>query len=124
MSEEERPRREAAGWIQSAREAHGLTVDQFADMLGVNPRTVRAWEAGRDPIPYRVPGQVREALVDPTDRIVAALIADDLEAVPIYRDDDTLRASVHGVPDFAGARWWRHVAWRVHKATGVPMRDM
>lgn len=29
----------------------GLSLSQVADFLDVNPRTVRAWNAGRDPIP-------------------------------------------------------------------------
>lgn len=32
----------------------GLTLDQLAAVLGVNPRTVRAWESGRDLIPPRI----------------------------------------------------------------------
>ena len=40
----------------------GLTLDELASILGVNPRTVRAWEAERDPIPPRVPDEL-DALI-------------------------------------------------------------
>ena len=36
----------------------GLTLDELADTLGVNPRTTRAWETGRDLIPARIPAEL------------------------------------------------------------------
>lgn len=36
----------------------GLTIDDLAAVLGVNERTARAWESGRDPVPARVPDEV------------------------------------------------------------------
>lgn len=34
--------------VSAHRHAMGLSLDQLAAMLGVNPRTVRSWESGRD----------------------------------------------------------------------------
>lgn len=33
--------------VAATRRLIGLTVDQLADRLGVNPRTVRGWESGK-----------------------------------------------------------------------------
>lgn len=33
--------------VSAIRRMVGLTVDQFADRLDVNPRTVRGWESGK-----------------------------------------------------------------------------
>ena len=44
----------------------GLTLDELASILGVNPRTVRAWEAERDPIPPRVPDELDALIVEHT----------------------------------------------------------
>lgn len=32
----------------------GMSLSQVAEELGVNPRTVRAWNSGRDPVPAGV----------------------------------------------------------------------
>ena len=34
--------------VAALRHMLGLSLDAFARVLGVNPRTVRAWEGGRD----------------------------------------------------------------------------
>ena len=34
--------------VAALRHMMGLTLDAFAAMLGVHPRTVRSWESGRD----------------------------------------------------------------------------
>lgn len=34
--------------VAALRQLVGLTIDELADELGVNPRTVRSWEQGRD----------------------------------------------------------------------------
>ena len=34
--------------VSALRHMMGLSMDAFARMLGVNPRTVRSWESGRD----------------------------------------------------------------------------
>ena len=39
-----------------SRRALGMTVNQFADALGVSPITVRRWETSPDKASHRVPG--------------------------------------------------------------------
>lgn len=34
--------------VSALRHMMGLSMDAFARLLGVNPRTVRSWESGRD----------------------------------------------------------------------------
>lgn len=36
----------------------GMSAAEAADTFSVNPRTIRAWSTGRDPIPRRVPHEV------------------------------------------------------------------
>ena len=36
----------------------GLTLDELAAVLGVNPRTTRSWETERDQIPARLPAEL------------------------------------------------------------------
>lgn len=102
------------GWLQSTREYLGMTGDDMADYLGVDPRTVRAWEAGRSSAPDGVFVEV-STLIDHTDHAVADL-AEDLASIPavrVWRDTadfhrhDPIRRT-WGLP----ARWWRHVAVR------------
>lgn len=106
--------RMSAGELQAVRERLGLTGDALAGILHVNPRTVRAWEAGRDPIPVRVRDEVA-AVVAETDRVVDALIAElrgaDDPAVHVYRTDEQLRAA-HPEWGHLTARWWRQVVAR------------
>lgn len=45
------------------RRLTGLTLEQLAAQLGVNPRTVRSWESGRDAVPDRIAAELG-ALVD------------------------------------------------------------
>ena len=45
------------------RRLAGLTLDQLAAHLRVNPRTVRSWESGRDAVPDRIAAELG-ALVD------------------------------------------------------------
>lgn len=108
------------GELQAVREYLGLTGEHLARLLGVNPRTVRAWESGRDLIPERIREEV-EAIEAATavavGELVAALSDARDPAVAVYRSDAALHAAR---PDTAHlpARWWRHVVIRA--ATEVP----
>lgn len=64
----------------------GLTLDELAAMIGVNPRTVRAWETGRDLIPERI-GDELAALIDEHTALVERMVASD-EVVGIVRDKE------------------------------------
>ena len=68
----------------------GLTLDELADTLGVNPRTTRAWEAERDPIPARIPAELG-ALVAEHGRM-AEQMATDGRPVGITRDKNVQSA--------------------------------
>jgi DNA-binding transcriptional regulator YiaG len=39
--------------IKAARTSFGLSQSAFADLIGVNPRTIRRWESGETVIPWR-----------------------------------------------------------------------
>ena len=53
----------------------GLTLDELAAALGVNPRTTRAWESGRDRVPARIGGELSALIAEHTalvDRLLDA----------------------------------------------------
>lgn len=100
--------------IRSVREYLGLTIDTLAAHLSVNPRTVRSWEQGRDPVPARVTSEVAGA-VSMTDLALASVVA-HLRVMPhpkvvVYRTDDEMALDGHSLARF-GARWLRHLAQR------------
>ena len=107
-------RRMDGGELQTVREYLGLTLESLAGILRVNPRTVRAWEAGRDPIPDRIREEV-EAVEAMTAAAVGELVtalSDSADpAVGVYRRDEDMHAAR---PDTAHlpARWWRMVVAR------------
>ncbi|ORI13429.1 DNA-binding transcriptional regulator [Rhodococcus sp. 1168] len=105
----------SSGYVQTMREDLGLTGDEFAGQLGVNPRTLRSWESGRDSVPDRIQAEIAEMLAE-RDHQVDALTADLAAAgspavVPVWRSDAEMHAarpSLYPHP----ARWWRHVVAR------------
>ena len=110
------------GELQMVREALGLTGDQLAALLEVNPRTLRAWEQGTKLIPDRVRVEVEEVeewTARAVDQVVAALGDQRDPTIRIYRDDATFHAE-HPEASHLPARWWRHVAYRaVSQVPGV-----
>lgn len=100
--------------LQTAREHMGLTTAHLAAMLDVRDDTVRRWERGREPIPYRVRDELAR-ITAATDRAVVELadaVRDERDPVVIvYRTDAEMHAAR---PDAAHlpARWWRHVVAR------------
>ncbi|WP_044109875.1 DUF1870 family protein [Mycobacterium canetti] len=114
------------GELQMVREYLGLTIESLAGMLQVNPRTVRAWEAGRDLIPERVREEV-ETLEAMTAAAVGELV-DALHdardpAVVVYRRDEDMHAARPGT-EHLPARWWRHVVARAcHEVPGVEVHS-
>lgn len=116
------PDRMTGGELQTVREYLGLTGDRLAAILHVQPRTLRAWESGKDPIPYRIREEVEAVeatTADAVGQVVAALHDARDPALVVYRADEDLTAAR---PDLAhlGARWWRHVVARAaHEVPGV-----
>lgn len=106
--------RMTGGEMQTIREYLGLTLDTLASILHVREDTLRKWEAGKDPIPYRIPDEIDriEALTsDAIDDLVSGINDSPDPYVIVYRTDDDMLAAR---PEFGhlGARWWRHVAAR------------
>jgi Domain of unknown function (DUF1870) len=96
------------------REFLGLTGDWLARHLGVNPRTVRSWEQGRDPIPDGVRMAI-EDLEHRTGQFIGSVIDKLMDtpdpAVITYRNDDDYRADHPDVP--FPASWHRAVVARI-----------
>ena len=110
------------GELQTVREFLGLTIESLAGMLQVNPRTVRSWEAGRDPIPERIRAeveQIEQLTAQAVGELVEALRNARDPAVLVHRSDEEFRAA-HPDRAYLPARWWRHVVARaVHEVPGV-----
>ena len=116
-----------AAEVRVAREYLGLTGDKMAEKLGVNPRTLRSWEQGRDPIPGRIRPEIAN-LKAATDAAVAKLVASledaDDDTLTTYRSDDEYTAWVRGTAWSEGwhgwvASWHRQVCARVAAQTGA-----
>jgi transcriptional regulator with XRE-family HTH domain len=100
--------------LRVVREYLGLTGDWLAQHLGVNPRTVRAWEQGKHPIPDGVRLEI-ERLEQQTADFVGAVVAQLLDlpdpTVVTYRSDAAYHA-VHPEIPFP-ASWHRAVLARI-----------
>lgn len=113
--------------VRVAREYLGLTGDKMAEKLGVNPRTLRSWEQGRDPIPGRIRPEIA-ALKTATDAAVAKLVASlddsDDDTLITYRNDDEYKDGVRDTPWSDGwhgwsASWHRQACARAAAQTGA-----
>lgn len=116
-----------AAELRIAREYLGLTGDKMAEKLGVNPRTLRSWEQGRDPIPGRIRPEVAE-MKAATDAAVAKLVADlegsDDDTLITYRTDEEYKEAMRGTSWSEGwhgwsASWHRQVCARAAAQTGA-----
>jgi transcriptional regulator with XRE-family HTH domain len=111
MPEDERM---TAAEFRVIREYLGLTGDWLARHLGVNPRTVRSWEQGRDPIPDGVRIEV-ERLEQQTAEFVGTVVAglaDEIDPlVGVFRSDEEYHA--HHPEQPWPASWHRAVVARV-----------
>lgn len=96
------------------REHLGLTGDWLAKHLTVNPRTVRSWEQGRDPIPDGV-RLAMEELEQRTGAFLDALIPKFLDlpdpGILTYRSDADYHAA-HPEIEFP-ASWHRALCARI-----------
>lgn len=103
------------GEQQTIREYLGLTGDALASFVGVNPRTLRSWEQGRELVAVRVRAEVAELehmTDDAVEMLVAVLQRDP--GIVVYRTEAPM---VTARPDLAHmtARWWRHVVARARQ---------
>ena len=71
--------------LAARRHLIGVTLDELATILHVNPRTVRAWESGRDNIPARITDEMA-ALIDEHTDLVNELLNSFWRIVRIDRD--------------------------------------
>lgn len=109
-----------AAELRTTREQLGLTGDHLAKMLGVNPRTLRSWEQGRDPVPGRIRPEIAE-LKEATTKAVADMVtafedADD-DVLITYRSDEEYLAANRG--GRWTASWHRQVCARAAQQTGA-----
>ena len=70
--------------LAARRHLIGVTLDELATILHVNPRTVRAWESGRDSIPARITDEMG-ALIDDHTELVQQMLNSGL-VIRIDRD--------------------------------------
>lgn len=87
--------------VAVTRRGLGLTLDELADILGVNPRTVRSWESGRD--------LASAWLSDALGSLVAeheALVDEYAEAI----EDGTPVAVLRESPEGGRPRGWHLIA--------------
>lgn len=112
-----------AAEVYSIREYLGLTGDHMAELLSVNPRTLRSWESGRDPVPGRLRPEVAE-LVEATNARVAELThwarTEDEPVLTVFRTDEEYRDTYKTWPAARwSASWHRRVCMRVAAETGA-----
>ncbi len=65
----------------------GLTLDEIAAVLGVNPRTTRSWEAERDQIPARLSGELDALIAEHTKLAQEMTDAGSVQIVRAKHDD-------------------------------------
>ncbi len=102
------------GELQTIREYLGLSGDHLAAILGVNPRTLRAWEGSRDLIPERVRLEIEdleEYTARAVDELAKALADAPDPAVRVYWSDAAMHRADPRTAHLP-TRWWRHVVAR------------
>ena len=115
--------------LKARREALGYTTDDIAKVAGVNNRSPRAWESGREPVPVRI-RTILDALEAETDTIIATVrsaIVDHQErnpgdlAIIVPTTDSAYRTRwPHAAHT---ARWWRAAIHAATKNTTVRLID-
>ena len=102
-----------AGELLTVREGLGMTRGELARQLSVREDTIKKWETGKEPIPYRVREEI-EALetytAETVRTLVDALNRSPVVATVVYRTSEEMDDK----PDFQvlGAGWWRMVVYR------------
>jgi hypothetical protein len=117
--------------LRAAREQMNLAGDPMARLLqGVNPRTLRSWESGREAVPAWVRPNLAQLRAD-TAAAVAEMVAsledvdeDDLVLL-VYRDDKEFEAAAKAKQHQYGrwtASWHRQVAAQAAAQTGARLQ--
>lgn len=93
----------------------GLTQEDAAEILAVDPRTVRRWVTGDSPVPAGVVGEVQEiaeATAQAVDEVTRAIrVAEDEPVIVVYRTAEQMWAERPETRPYP-ASWWRMVAAR------------
>lgn len=115
--------------LKARREALGYTTDDIAKVAGVNNRSPRAWESGREPVPVRI-----RTILDALEAETNAVINDVRAAIAAYQEQDhgdlaiitpTTDAAYRTRWPHAAhtARWWRATIHAATKDTTVRLID-
>lgn len=115
--------------LKARREALGYTTDDIAKAAGVNNRSPRAWESGREPVPVRI-RTILDALEAETNTVIHAVRS----AIATYQEQDPGDlAIITPTTDSAyrtrwphaahTARWWRAAIHAATKNTAVRLID-
>jgi transcriptional regulator with XRE-family HTH domain len=111
-----------ANWTKAFRVKHQLTQEGVADMLGVDPRTVRRWEAGQQPT-KEARGRLESLIAPSPAHLMGDFLPVLLETSPDYimlldPEFKVLATSAshrrfmtahHGIADVVGLSWRRFV---------------
>ena len=73
--------------LATRRHLLGLTLDELASALGVNPRTTRSWETERDQIPARLPAELDALTAEHTKLAQEMIAAWSVQIVRAKHDD-------------------------------------
>lgn len=115
--------------LKARREALGYTTDDIAKAAGVNNRSPRAWESGREPVPVRI-----RTILDDLEAETGTIIATVSSAIADHQEQDPGDlAIITPTTDSAyrtrwphaahTARWWRAVIHAATKDTAVRLID-
>lgn len=94
--------------LRVVREGLGLSVTDMAEHFGVNPRTVRSWESGRDSVPPWVAegmGLLEAVAKDEVDLQIATLQGSSFPLIALDFEEDSKPAG-----------WQRAIAFRVRES--------
>lgn len=114
------------GELRMAREFLGPTIEELAPILGVRSDTERRWEAGKEPVPFKLWDEI-QALENVTGEVIGNIVnqLNDMRdpVAQIYRTDAEFREAQPHYTQFT-ARWWRHcVARACLEVPGVQIVD-
>ena len=77
--------------LAARRHLIGVTLDELATILHVNPRTVRAWESGRDSIPARITDELAGLIDEHTELVQQMLNSERIIRIARDKTANTLR---------------------------------
>ena len=100
--------------LRVARERLGLTGDAIAELLDVDPRTCRRWEAGTGPIPTGVERQIAEWESEAVQLSAEFAMRGQSEGVLVtYKTDENFWAHEPDRPPYP-ASWHRAIVGRLN----------